>query len=142
MKATKMMIKDVMTPHVISIQSDKTVADAAKAMKDNDIGDVVVMNGDGVYGILTDRDIVVRALANGSDPRKAKVGEIASHSLACISPDDTTDRAVELMREKAIRRLPVLKDGKLVGMVSLGDLAVEKDPNSALGKISAAKPNK
>lgn len=139
---TKMFIKDVMTPHVISIQSDKPVADAAKAMKDNDIGDVVVMNGDGIYGILTDRDIVVRAIADGGDPRRVKAGEIASHQLAYVSPEDSTDRAVELMREKAIRRLPVLKEKKLVGMVSIGDLALEKDPNSALGKISAAKPNK
>jgi CBS domain-containing protein len=84
---------------------------------------------------------VVRILAEGRDPAATTLADISSHDLTTVSPEDSVEQAVQLMREKAIRRLPVVEDGRPVGIVSLGDLAVERDPDSALGEISAAPPN-
>lgn len=135
-------IRDVMTPAPISIAEGSTVADAARAMRDADIGNVIVLKDSRVCGILTDRDIVVRGVAEGRNLAATKVGEICSQELTSISPTDEVEQAVRLMREKAVRRLPVVEGGKPVGIVSIGDLALERDPHSALGKISAAPPNR
>jgi CBS domain-containing protein len=121
--------------------SASTVAEAARRMREADIGDVIVLEDDRLYGIVTDRDIVVRTIAEGRDPATAKLGDICSRDMTTLNPTDTVEDAVRLMREKAIRRLPVVEKGKPVGIVSLGDLAVTQDPNSALGNISAASPN-
>lgn len=111
-------------------------------MRDNDIGDVVVTDSDGSpCGIVTDRDLVVRGLAEGLDTGSATLDEICEHQLITVGPDDPIATAVKTMEENAIRRLPVMEDGNLVGIVTLGDLAMERDPNSALGDISAAPPN-
>jgi CBS domain-containing protein len=110
-------------------------------MREHDIGDVVVLEDRRLGGILTDRDIVVRALAEGRDPEKTKVGDICSRDLTTVSPTDSVGYAVRLMRAKAIRRLPVVEEGQVVGIVSLGDMAIEKDRRSVLGEISAAPPN-
>lgn len=135
-------IRDVMTPNPQTLPESAVVREAAETMRANDIGDVIVSDDDGrLTGILTDRDIVVRVVAEGRDPRATRIGDIASHELTAVSPDDPVDRAVELMRERAIRRLPVVEQGKPVGIVSIGDLAVERDPDSALADISAAPPN-
>lgn len=134
-------VRDVMTPDPIMLQQDSTVAEAAMAMKGRDIGDVLVCEGERLYGILTDRDIVIRVLAEGKDPKATKLGDVASTDLVTISPDDKVDDAVRAVRDRAIRRLPVLEDGRPCGVVSLGDLAVEKDPKSALAEVSAAPPN-
>jgi CBS domain-containing protein len=91
---------------------------------------------------LTDRDVVVRAVAEGRDPKSIKVGEIVSEDVATVTPDEPVDKVVSLMREKAIRRVPVVDGGRPVGIVSLGDLAVERDSKSALADISAAEPNR
>jgi CBS domain-containing protein len=91
---------------------------------------------------LTDRDVVVRAVAEGRDPKSIKVGEIVSEDVATVTPDEPVDKVVSLMREKAIRRVPVVDGGRPVGVVSLGDLAVERDSKSALADISAAEPNR
>jgi CBS domain-containing protein len=111
-------------------------------MRGNDIGDVVVLKEKRLFGILTDRDIVVRALAAKSDPETTPVSEICSRELTTIEPTASVEEAVRFMREKAIRRLPVVdKTGDVIGIVSIGDLAVERDPRSALADISAAPPN-
>jgi CBS domain-containing protein len=115
--------------------------EAACAMRDNDIGDVVVLDNGRLCGILTDRDIVVRALATGCDPTLTSVGEVCSRALVTLAPDDSTGEAVRVMRERAIRRLPVEEDGRVVGIVTLGDVAVDADRRSALADISAAPPN-
>lgn len=107
-------------------------------MRENDIGDVLISDQDPMCGVLTDRDIVIRALAEGRDPASTMAGEIASSNLVTVSPDDPVDRAVELMPAHAVRRLPVCHDGRPVGIVSIGDLAIEQDPRSALADISAA----
>jgi CBS domain-containing protein len=92
-------------------------------------------------GVVTDRDIVVRAIAEGKDPDSAKLEEICSHDIVTVGPDDPVDRAVQLMRQRAIRRLPVVDGEKPIGMVSIGDLAIELDENSGLADISAAEAN-
>jgi CBS domain-containing protein len=135
-------IREVMTTNPISIPATSSVADAARTMRDSNIGDVIVLDNGQIRGIVTDRDIVVRALAEGRDPFTTKLGDICSQELTTLSPTDSVDDAVRLMREKAIRRLPVVERGKPVGIVSIGDLAQSLDPHSALGHISEAPPNR
>ncbi len=106
-----------------------------------DIGDVLVVDGDMVIGIVTDRDIVIRAVAADRDPAQTTVGDIATPNPVVISPDQPAADAVQLMRDHALRRLPVCEDGHLVGVLSLGNLATERDPESALADISAAPPD-
>ena len=135
-------IRDVMTTNPETMPESTTVREAAETMRANDIGDVVVVDDNGTLsGILTDRDIVVRVVAEGRDPRTTRIGDIASRDLTAVSPDDPVDRAVQLMRDRAIRRLPAVDKGKPVGIVSIGDLALDRDPGSALADISAAPPN-
>jgi len=131
-----------MTPEPEALEATATVMHAAELMREKDIGDVVVMEDDRLYGILTDRDIVVRVLAERSDPSAVTVGEVCSRVLTTIAPTASLGEAVRHIREKAIRRLPVVADdGMVVGIVSLGDLAAARDRKSALGEISAAPPN-
>ena len=135
-------IRDVMTANPISLPAAASVADAARAMRDSNIGDVIVLDDGRLCGIATDRDIVVRAVAEGRDPFTTKLADICSQELTALSPADSVDDAVSLMREKAIRRLPVVEGGKPIGIVSIGDLAKSLDTHSALGYISAAPPNR
>ena len=135
-------LREIMTQRPVTVQVTDTVTAAARSMRDGNIGDVVVLEEDRIQGILTDRDIVVRALAEGRDPAQTTVGEICSRELTTLSPADGIAEAVKIMRDKAIRRLPVVEGGRPVGIVSLGDLAVESDPESVLGGISAAPPNR
>jgi CBS domain-containing protein len=138
--ATK--VSEVMTEKPLALQAGTTLVEAARAMRDHDVGNVVVLEDDEIRGIVTDRDMVVRALAEGRDPSQTVLGQVASEDLVTLAPDDTAERAVELMRRHAVRRLPVVRDGRVAGIVSLGDLAVEKDPGSVVGHISAADPNR
>ena len=111
-------------------------------MRENDIGDVIVVEDDRLCGILTDRDIVVRAVADGRDSATTKVGDICTRDLTTVLSTDSVEQAMHLMRDKAIRRLPVIeRDSQVVGIVSIGDLAVDRDRHSVLGAISAAPPN-
>lgn len=136
------MVKDVMTPQVVYLPAETTLDEAARAMREKDIGDVVVTEGASLAGVVTDRDIVVRAVAERRDPANTTVGDVASRDLVMIQQDASPSQAAEVMRERAVRRLLVCdNDRRLVGVVSLGDLAVRMDPNSALGKISSAAPN-
>jgi CBS domain-containing protein len=135
-------IRDVMTTNPQTLPESTIVREAAETMRAHDIGDVVVVDDNGeLSGILTDRDIVVRVVAEGRDPRATRIGDIASRDLTAVSPDDPVDRAVQLMRDRAIRRLPAVEKQKVVGIVSIGDLALDRDPDSALADISAAPPN-
>jgi CBS domain-containing protein len=135
-------LREIMTQKPVTVQATDTVVAAARSMRDGNIGDVVVVDKDQIQGILTDRDIVVRALAEGRDPARTTVGEICSRELTTLSPNDAIGDAEKTMRARAIRRLPVVEGGRPVGIVSLGDLAVEKNPESTLGGISAAPPNR
>ena len=134
-------VRDVMTPLPRVLDDSASVMDAAEIMRDSDIGDVVVLEDRQLYGILTDRDIVVRVLAEGSDPATVRVGQVCSRELTTIPPTASVGDAVRLIREKAIRRLPVVEEGEVVGIVSMGDIAVARDRKSALGDVSAAPPN-
>jgi CBS domain-containing protein len=134
-------VREIMTADPIRLASTTSIRDAARAMRDNNIGDVVVEKDGHLCGIVTDRDIVVRAVAENKDPVKTTLESICTKEVTSISPDQTDDDAVRLMRERAVRRLPVIEKGTVVGIVSLGDLAVKKDPKSALGRISAAAGN-
>jgi CBS domain-containing protein len=140
---TTQRVSDVMTPDPIALVETETVFDAAKMMRDDDIGDVIVLDDTSgrVKGIVTDRDMVVRAVAEGRDPSGTTIGAICSEQLVCVTPRDPVDKAVRLMRDKAIRRLPVVEDDRPVGVVSIGDLALELDKRSALAEISEAPPN-
>lgn len=134
-------VRDVMTTEPITVDAEAPVSRAAALMRKHDVGDVLVMRDGELVGIVTDRDIVVRAIAAGLDP-SARVGEICSSThLVTVSPDDTLDAARDRMRKRAVRRIPVVEDGEPVGIVSLGDLAIERSPRSLLGRISAAPPN-
>jgi CBS domain-containing protein len=135
------IIRDVMSPRPLALSADAMITEAALVMRREDIGDVLVVQEDRPCGILTDRDIVVRVLAAGKDPSQTRVGDVCSRELTTVSPEDSVGQAVRLMREKAIRRLPVLEDGEIVGMLSIGDIAVARDSRTGLADISAAPPN-
>lgn len=135
-------VGDIMTSPPRTLDVTASVMDAATLMRAGDVGDVVVLEEGRLCGILTDRDIVVRVLATGDDPSSVRVGDVCSRELVTVSEGDGIGNAVRLVRAKAVRRLPVLDDdGRLVGILSLGDLALARDPKSALGDISAATPN-
>jgi CBS domain-containing protein len=135
-------ISEVMTRDPLTLASTETLARAAKQMRDADVGNVIVVEGDSVLGLVTDRDVVVRGIAEDLDPFTTALATICTHDLVTVGPDDTIDTAVRLVREHAVRRLPVIdRTGRAVGVVSLGDLAVERDTESALADISAAEPN-
>ncbi len=134
-------ISEVMTGNPTVLDANATVAEAARAMRDRGIGDVVVNEDGRLCGIVTDRDIVVRAVADERAPGDVRLRDVCSADLVTVKPDTTVEEAVRLMREKALRRLPVVQGNDVVGIVSLGDLAIERDPDSALGGISAARTN-
>lgn len=134
-------VNEVMTRNPLTVDASSNVLSAAMLMSEEDVGALVVMKDDKLCGILTDRDIVVRCVAKGGDCKATTVGSVCSEHLATLSPKDTVDNAIALMAKKAIRRIPVVDDGRTVGIVSLGDLAVDRDPRSALGGISSAAPN-
>ncbi len=139
--ASHMTVEEMMTPHPIALPQTASVFDAAQKMRDASIGNVVVLDGQKVCGIVTDRDIVVRAIATGREPRSTKLTDICSRELTTLSPEDSVETAVRLMRQHAVRRLPVVKGDRPVGILTLGDLAIEKDGESALADVSAAPPN-
>ena len=135
-------VADVMTVAPMTIAARNSVADAARIMREGDVGAVIVLEDGWVAGIVTDRDIAVRAVAEGRDPAQTPVVEIASPEIATVRSDETVDEAARLMRERDVRRLPVVEDGQPVGIVTLGYFAVEREPDSSLADISAADPNR
>src|SRR5918995_158991 len=110
-------VADVMTTNPIVLDSDAPLAEAARAMRDSDIGDMIVLDEGAVCGIATDRDIVVRAIAAGKDPATTAFGDVCIRDLTTLAPESPVDDAVRLIREKALRRLPVLEGDRSVGVV-------------------------
>jgi len=135
------LVRDLMTTDPVAFSPDTPVRRAAQAMRDHDIGDVLVADGDRLCGIVTDRDLVVRGLAERDDLSDFCLRDVCTDHVVVTALTDTLDTAVARMREHAVRRIPVLDKDRLVGVLSLGDAAVEQDPNSALGQISAAPDN-
>ncbi|MEU0007999.1 CBS domain-containing protein [Streptomyces sp. NPDC006314] len=134
-------VRDIMTSQLVTVEPQASVTAVAQKMRDEDIGVVLVVEDDELRGLVSDRDLVVRALAEGGDPEQRTVASACSGDVVTVTPDEDLDHAVELMREHSIRRLPVVEQGHPVGIVSLGDMAIERDAESALGDISAAKSN-
>jgi CBS domain-containing protein len=121
-----MKVSDVMTTDVETVQMNSSLEEAASIMKVENVGAVpVVDEDDDLVGILTDRDIVVRCVADGKNPAETNVEDVLSHDLETIEPDADIEEAAKLMADKQIRRLPVCEDGELIGMLSIGDLAVK-----------------
>ncbi len=116
-------VREVMTPDPVTVAGTSTVVEAARAMRDEGVGDVIVVEGSAICGILTDRDIIVRGVALGRDPRQIPARDLCSRSVATLEPTQTVEEAFRLMREKAVQRLPVVDDGRPVGIVSINDLA-------------------
>ena len=134
-------IREIMTADPRNLDTGATVQDAAREMRDGDVGDVLLVENGRLAGLVTDRDIVVRAVAEGRDPARTPVGEIATRDVIALTPDQTVDDAIRIVREQNVRRIPVVQDGRPVGIVSIGDLAIERDPDSALADISSEPAN-
>ena len=127
-----MDIRDVMTPNPRSVSPDDSIQSAARIMRDEDTGVVPVVENGRPIGLVTDRDIVVRAIADGSQVTRP-VREIISGQVITASPDMSTREAAELMSEHQVRRLPVVEGELLVGIVSIGDLAVKEGKDGRVG---------
>ena len=127
-----MYVREVMTPDVVVASPEDTLQRAAEMMIDIDAGVLPVGENDRLVGILTDRDITVRAVAAGKEPTECKVREVMSPEIRYIYEDDSVEDAARNMTELQVRRLPVLnRDKRLVGIVSLGDLALKKKDDAA-----------
>jgi len=135
-------IKDVMTPDPVCVDPHDTAAAAARSMREVDSGAILVTEDGHLRGLLTDRDIVVRAIADGRDPAQVEVAEICSADVQALRPEDDVDRAVQLMRERHVRRIPIVdRDDHPIGIVSIGDIALARQERSALADISGAPAN-
>ncbi|MGW6022383.1 CBS domain-containing protein [Streptomyces sp. NPDC055099] len=117
------VVRDVMTPGVVAVGPDASLVEAAQLMRAQDIGHVLVATSGRVVGVLTDRDITLRAVADGADPLTVSAQAICTPNPVMVTPDDAVASAVSLMLENSVRRLPVVEDGQPVGMVTLRDLA-------------------
>jgi CBS domain-containing protein len=135
-------VHEVMTAAPVTVSGQANLTDAARMMRDRDIGDLFVVDDGELHGVLTDRDIVVRAAAEARDLNGTTVDEVCSHDIVDISPDDDADKVVMLMRARAVRRVPVMDGRKLIGMVALGDMSLERDTGSTLSYISTSQPNR
>jgi CBS domain-containing protein len=120
-------IREVMTSDPRAIDADAPVVEAAKIMRDEDVGSAPIVDGDRLVGTLTDRDIAIRVVAEGRDPQTTTVREVASTDLVTVDPQQGLDEALRLMAAKQVRRLPVVEDGRLVGIVAQADVAREAD---------------
>ena len=118
-------VRDVMTPGVRTVSPSQSLAEAAAVMKGEDVGSVPVVEDDRLAGIVTDRDIVIRVVAERRDPRTVKVDEVASRQLVTVEPEQDLDEALALMARHQVRRLPVVEAGRLVGMLAQADVALE-----------------
>jgi CBS domain-containing protein len=127
-----MNIRDVMTPNPRTLSPDDTIQNAARIMRDEDTGAVPIVENGRAVGMVTDRDIVVRAVADGGQLDRP-VREIVTSGVVSVSPEMSTREASELMSEHQVRRLPVVEDDRLVGIVSLGDLAVKEGKDRRTG---------
>jgi CBS domain-containing protein len=135
-------VQEIMSAAPVCMAASESVSAAAKAMKDRGIGTVLVLSGGRLAGLVTDRDIAIRVLAENRDPLTTRLGDICSSELAVLSPDDDVETAIRIVRDRAVRRLPVIADGTPVGVVSIGDLALDRDERSVLSEISAARSNR
>lgn len=121
-------IKELMTVKPRTVKSGDSVVEAAKLMKGEDAGIAPIVDGDKLVGVVTDRDIAIRVVAEGRDPQSTKVDEVASQNVVTVDPQQDLDEALRLMAQHQLRRLPVIEeDGKLVGIVAQADVARHVD---------------
>lgn len=130
-------VRDVMTPGPIGVDYGQTIGETARTMRDWGVGAVLVVDQEVLCGLVTDRDLVVRAIADAKGP-DAIVGPLSSGNLIAVEVDADAQEAGRLMRQNAVRRLPVIEDGKVTGIVSLGDLALADQYASAVAAVSQA----
>ncbi len=139
-----MKVRDVMTKSVATIRPDATIKDAAQMMQQHNVGSIPVVDSNGLQGIVTDRDIVLRNIASGQDPMSTPVKNIMTSQITTVTPEEDVHAISQMMASRQIRRVPVIENQKLVGMVSLGDIATTGKTNmeasEALTEIS--KPSK
>jgi CBS domain-containing protein len=133
-------VSDIMTPAPVGVYYSQTIGETARVMRDSKVGAVLVVNDGALAGLVTDRDLVVRGLAEGEGP-DSPVGPLCTGDLIGVAADADLSQAAQLMRENAVRRLPVINDGQVVGIVSMGDVAISADGDSALAAVSRAEPN-
>jgi CBS domain-containing protein len=137
-----MQVRHVMTAEPQTLPLDATLYEAARVMRDRGIGDVLVTYAGRLCGLVTDRDIVVRAVAESRDTSLTPLGDVCTADLTTVRPDDDAGKAARLMAEQAVRRLPVVDDEQRpVGIVCIGDLATADGQSSPLAEISKAPPN-
>ena len=140
-------IKEIMTDQVAFVSPETTIEETARLMQKHNVGSIPVCEGPNLVGIVTDRDIVVRGVAHGKDAGNSPVREVMTSDVRCVSPEMDLNQVAELMSKEQIRRLPVVENNRLVGMVSLGDLATQAKYDveiaQTLGEISQpSKPEK
>ena len=133
-------VRDVMTPGPIGVDYWQSIGEAARTMRDWGVGAVLVLRNGSLYGLVTDHDLVIRAVAEARAPDEP-VGPLSSGNLVGVDANADADEAARLMREYAVRRLPVIANGQVAGIVSLGDLALRDDPASVLAELSRAAAN-
>jgi CBS domain-containing protein len=135
-------VREVMTSNPQTVTQRTTLRDAASTMASSNIGDVLVVDDAGMLrGILTDRDIAIRAVAEGRDPATTTAGDITTGSVMSVPPTASVHEAMDVMHRYDIRRVPVVESGKAVGIVSLGDLSTSRAARGVLADISSAPPN-
>jgi CBS domain-containing protein len=133
-----MLVRHAMAERPVTATPDMNAGDAAGLMASNDIGVVSITEGDRLVGLVTDRDLVLRVLADRKDPRSVRLGDIATtRGIETVTPDTQLGDARAMMAAKRIRRLPVVKDGRLVGMLSLGDVALGSASMRGVGETLA-----
>lgn len=135
-----MKVKDIMTKDITYINPDSKVVEAAQLMQKHNVGSIPVCDQSGVIGIVTDRDIIVRNIAHGTDPKETPVRDVMTGQVIMASPDMEVDEVAGMMASKQIRRVPVVDNNMIVGMVALGDIATDKrfsmEASEALAEIS------
>lgn len=134
--------QDLMTPNPETVAPEAPLSEVAEIMRDADTGMVPVTEGEELRGVVTDRDIVVRALAEGRDPDDCAARDVCTPDPLTAAPGDDLREVIRQMREADIRRIPVVDRKRVVGVISLGDLAIERDETSALADISAGEPDR
>lgn len=140
-------LREIMTKEVETLRPSSTVAEAAKLMRDLDVGIIPIVEGERLLGVITDRDIVVRVIADGRDVQSCTLEGVYSSNLTTAEPGWEISRAAELMAREQVRRLPVVENGRLVGIIAMADLVVDGDRDrlsaKAIGGVSEpAKPDR
>jgi len=138
-----MKVKDIMTKNVACVNPESKVVEAAQLMQKHNVGSIPVVDRSGIVGIVTDRDIIVRNIAHGKNPSDTPVRDVMTGQVITATPDMEVDEITKLMSEKQIRRVPVVENNMVVGMLSLGDLATDNrftmEASEALSEISKQK---